>query len=449
MPFPFYDREDETQSLSRTARQVMEDCSRMIVLTGRRRIGKTTLCNHAFSSSSLRYLFFFISSEKTEAANLEAFWRDNAEALGMSSLPVKFASFAELLEFLLDLSLRMPMVLVMDEFQNCASAAPSFFSDLQRLWDKWRKQSKMLLVLTGSVASAMREITEGSGAPLFGRDNGKLLLRPFPTNVIKQVLADFNPQWKPEELLTLYTLAGGVPKYLELLMEAKRLTTEEMISYAVEPDSFFSTEGDVLLRTEFRREYSIYFGILERIAAGKTKRQELVSAFPSDISGQLYKLEEYFHLIQRENPVGRQIKAKNFRFVMADDYLHFWFRFIYPNLGLIQQGSTSRLVQKMLLELPDYTGRHVLERWFRTKFWESGNYTEVGPWWDASTKGENEIDIVAINPFDKEVVFAEVKRRKENLNLQLLKQKSFAFLAQNPACSKYAVRYEALSMEDM
>lgn len=118
-------------------------------------------------------------------------------------------------------------------------------------------------------------------------------------------------------------------------MEARKFTVEEMISYVIEPDSFFTTEGDILLRTEFRRDYSVYFGILERIASGKTKRQELVSAFPTDISGQLFKLEDYFHLIKRENPVGRQKNARNFRFVMADDYLHFWFRFIYPNLGLI------------------------------------------------------------------------------------------------------------------
>ena len=91
----------------------------------------------------------------------------------------------------------------------------------------------------------------------------------------------------------------------------------------------------------------------------------------------------------------------------------------------------------------------MLERWFRTKLWESGNFTEVGPWWDASGKGENEIDIVAINPFDKEVLFGEVKRRKSNIDLDLLKQKSFAFLSQNPEYRKYAVRYEACGMEDI
>lgn len=449
MPFPFYERKRELDVLSKMSEQAAGDCSRMLVLTGRRRIGKTTLCNRAFSESALKYLFFFISSEKTEAANLEAFWRDNAGFLGMDGLPVNFATFAELMEFLLQRSASTPLVLVIDEFQNCASVAPSFMSDLQRLWDKWRKRSRMLLVLTGSVASAMREITEGTNAPLFGRASAKLILQPFPTDVIKGILTDYHADWRPEELLTLYTLAGSVPKYLELLMEARKFTIEEMISYAIEPDSFFTTEGDRLLRTEFRRDYSVYFCILERIAAGKTKRQELVSAFPSDISGQLFKLEDYFHLIKRENPVGRQKNSRNFRFVMADDYLHFWFRFIYPNLGLIQQGSTARLERKILDELPDYTGRHVLERWFRTKLWESGNFTEVGPWWDASLKGENEIDIVAINPFDKEVLFGEVKRRKSNIDLDLLKQKSFAFLSQNPEYRKYDVRCEAYGMEDM
>ena len=129
----------------------------------------------------------------------------------MEGRAVNFATFAELMEFLLQRSISTPLVLVIDEFQNCASVAPSFMGDLQRLWDKWRKHSRMLLVLTGSAASAMREITEGTNAPLFGRASAKLILQPFSTDVIKQILTDYHADWRPEELLTLYTLAGGVP----------------------------------------------------------------------------------------------------------------------------------------------------------------------------------------------------------------------------------------------
>ena len=101
MPFPFYDRKRELEALLKMTEQAAGDCSRMLVLTGRRRIGKTTLCNRAFSVSALKYLFFFLRNEKTEPANLEAFWRDNAGLLGMDGLPVNFATFAALMEFLL------------------------------------------------------------------------------------------------------------------------------------------------------------------------------------------------------------------------------------------------------------------------------------------------------------------------------------------------------------
>ena len=120
---------------------------------------------------------------------------------------------------------------------------------------------------------------------------------------------------------------------------------------------------------------------------------------------------------------------------------------MYPALGLIEQGATNRLTEQVLAKLPNFTGRHVLEQWFRTKFMETGNFTLVGPWWDR--KGLNEIDLVAINPFDKEIVFAEIKRNKTHIDLAELRQKSFSFLAQVPGYSDFKPSYTALSLEDL
>ena len=85
--FPFYDRDEELAELKQRLEQVKAGSSQMLVLTGRRRIGKTTLVNQAFATGTTPYLFFFVSAEKTERGNLEAFWRDNAACLGLAEVP--------------------------------------------------------------------------------------------------------------------------------------------------------------------------------------------------------------------------------------------------------------------------------------------------------------------------------------------------------------------------
>lgn len=230
-------------------------------------------------------------------------------------------------------------------------------------------------------------------------------------------------------------------------MESGAVTQEQMIRAAIRPSSFFISEADVLFRTEFKSDYAVYFEILEKIAAGKTKRRELVSAMaPREISGQLLRLETFYNVIEKVRPVESS-KDSDYRFRIADDYIRFWFRFVYPYLGLIQQGATTRLQIKILEALPDYIGRTVLENWFRKKLSESGLYTVVGCWWDR--RGENEIDIVAVNPFDKEILFAEVKRDPRKIYLPGLEQKAYAFMAQTKRYKTFKLQVRGFSSADL
>ena len=213
MSFPFYDRVDESEWLKESLQQVINDCSRMLVITGRRRIGKTALVNHVFDKGSIPYIFLYVNKEMSPQGNLRAFWEDNAESLGLKNLDLGAKSFAALFKFLFERSETQPMVLVIDEFQNLETLEPSFFGELQKYWDRRRKKTRMLLVLTGSVATAMREITENINAPLYGRKDGQLMLQPFSTTTVKQILSDFNADYRPDDLLTLHMIAGGVAEF--------------------------------------------------------------------------------------------------------------------------------------------------------------------------------------------------------------------------------------------
>lgn len=447
MPFPFYDRDEELAALAEYARQVREDCSRLVVVTGRRRIGKTALVNHAFMGGDLPYYFLFVNAGDDEKGNVQRFLARYSEALGFEGFLPNISSFESLFEFLLKRSAASPMVVMVDEFQNCASVAPAFFGALQRLWDSWRKKSRMLLILTGSVASAMREIVENPSAPLFGRQSAQMRIQPFSTSVVSRIFRDYAPQGSPDDLLTLYAVTGGVPKYLEVMMESGAVTREGILRTAFGFGSYFENEASALFLTEFKSEYALYFRILKAIAGGKTKRSELVSQFsPQDISGHLYRLENYYRLISREYPVGIE-KSTQFRFRIPDRYILFWFRFIYPNAGLIEQMASGELIGNVLAQLPDYTGMKVLAGWFRAKLSETGHYSKVGAWWDR--KGENEIDIVAVNDFEKEILFAEVKRQKKNIDLGALQEKVYAFMGSVKLYRQYRPILKGWSLEDM
>lgn len=448
MAFRFYDRERETQWLGDAWRQVQEDCSRMLELTGRRRVGKTSLVNHLFEGKSAPYVFFYVNKDMTRQGNLEVFWEDNAKALGQENVPVKFDSVAAMFGYLLDQSEKMPMVVMIDEFQNLESVEPAFFGELQKLWDKRRKSTKMLLVLTGSVATAMREVVEEVNAPLYGRKNGQWMLQPFTTTTIKEILSDYRRNWRAQDLLTLYMLTGGVAKYIEELMEGGRTDSDAMLEYAMNPGSFFMTEGEVLLRTEFKSDYAVYFEILSKIAAGKTRRSEIVSAFDGvDIGSQLRKLEDVYRLIVRHEPIGGAQNNRGFRYEISDAFLQFWFQYIYPNRSLIERGDKARLMNRARRLLSDDLEHRVLPNFFRQVLFESGNYSEAGSWWDR--KGQNEIDIVAVNPFAKEILFAEVKLDRNQYDEAESKKKAYLFLASQTKYQAYAPRFECLSLDDI
>ncbi len=423
----------------------------MVVITGRRRVGKTTLVRRAFEELDAPCLYFFANAEKTERANVADFFAENAEKLGLEGLAPSL-TLRELLEFLFKRAQKTPLILVLDEFQNFKHMAPGFFGDLQNLWDKHRKTSKILLAAAGSVTSAMKEATEAPDAPLCGRPSAFIRLAPFSTSLLKAVYKECCQEsgtpYVPDNYLALWTLTGGVAKYVELLIEAECLTKEAMFAYAVDPSSFFVSEGTVLLHTEFKSDYATYFEILQQAARGRTRRRELVAHFPDrDISGQLLRLEEHYRLLYREMPFGSAAGARNYRLVLNDEFLRFWFRYVYGCAAMIENNNSGRVVEMMLDEFADFTGRFVLERYFRRQLLETGRFACAGSWWDR--RGQNEIDVVALDPVDKSLLFVEVKREEKRINLDVLRERAWEFLTHNAAYRTYAMRYEGRSLKDL
>ena len=387
----------------------------MTVLTGRRRIGKTSLVKKAFGDSSEAPMLYFFAARKTESALVGDFIRVIHNKMNVY-VPEGIRTMIALMRHLFELAKTINFNLVIDEFQEFQNINSSFFSDLQNLWDTFRTETHINLVLSGSALSMMRKIFTDAHEPLFGRADNIIHLRPFKISVLKEILNDYNPDFTNEDLLTLYAVSGGIPKYIELLCDNGHLISEDMLRFVTSNLSPFIEEGRYLLISEFGKDYGTYFSILQAIAEGKTTQSEIQNKLGGiAIGGHLEKLESVFNIINRYRPVMAKPGSKNtVRFRILDNFLRFWFRFIESNRSMVELDNYADLTESLLTSYPTYSG-YVLEQYFRQKLAEEGGFREIGSWWVPKLGLEaSEIDIVGIRTDNKSVLVAEVKRQKRN-----------------------------------
>ncbi len=443
----FYNRENEIAELKRICGLSFTQNSRMTVLTGRRRIGKTSLIKKAFENSDEPMLYFF-TGRKAEAVLVDDFVREIHDKLH-GYVPEGLKSVTGVLRHLFELAKTVRFTLVIDEFQEFMTVNPSVFSDLQNLWDSYRSDTRMNLVLSGSVMSMMRRIFTDAHEPLFGRADNIINLRPFKIRVIKEILKDYNPEYANEDLLALYSITGGIPKYIELLCDNGHVTAESMLRFSVSYMSPFIDEGRNLLITEFGRDYGTYFSILLAIAQGRTSQAEITASLGGTaIGGHLEKLENTYNILSKYRPVMSKPGSKNtVRFRISDNFLHFWFRFIERNRSMIELDNYDDLQDIVLRDYPTYSGL-TLEKYFRQKLTEEGGFREMGSWWEAKAgKEANEIDIVGIRTDGKSALVAEVKRNARNYDNKSFMGKVGHIKAK--ILSGYDIESRLYTMDDM
>jgi AAA+ ATPase superfamily predicted ATPase len=434
----FYDRKQEIRTLLDIRRKTGKT-AQFTLLTGRRRVGKTALLRNAFEKKDLLYLFV---SRKSEPLLCAEFQQDAQDALGIQ-IHGRIPSFRELFEALLIHGRTRRFTLVIDEFQDFSRINPSVFSDMQDIWDRYKDTSAVNLIVCGSIYSLLTKIFEDGKEPLFGRLTAKMALRPFTPSVIKRILRDHNPDYSSEDLLCLYMLSGGIPKYIELLMDAGATDADGMIRCVSGSGSPFLSDGRDILISEFGKDYSTYFSILQLIASGKTSQSAVDSVIGKATGAYFANLETDYALIERHQPLFSKPGSRNIRWRIKDHYLNFWFRFIYANQTLVELQRFDLLRERIRYDYRQYSGL-VLEDYFRLKLMEDGRYTAIGKFWDR--KGVNEIDVIAVNDMDRKALVAEVKRNKSDIDLSVLSSKALSLSGE---LSGYDISYRAFSMENM
>jgi len=433
----FYDRKDELKILGQLDSQAQKS-GKMTVITGRRRVGKTLLA--LYFSKDKSYLYLFVS-KKSESLLCNEYL---TEIKNKFDIPVigEINHFKDVFRLLLQIAEKKKFILIIDEFQEFYNINASVYSDIQNLWDQYKKKVRLHVIFIGSVYSLMLKIFENSKEPLFGRADRNLYIKPFKPEIIKEILIDYNV-YNTQSLFVTYILTGGMPKYLEILADNKKFTKDEIFDFILQKDSPFLFEGKNLLIEELGKEYGTYFSILEFLSTSKTSRNEIESLIGKNIGGYLDRLENNYDLISKVKPFDAKKSGRLQKYRINDNFLNFWFRFIHRNRSAVETESFSYIKKILERDFMTFSGLY-LEKIFREIIAETHDYNRIGNYWE---KGNlNEIDIVAVNDLEKKMLIAEVKINSDKINIEALKKKSEKLIK---SYNTYHIKYIGLSLENL
>ncbi|MBI5847200.1 MAG: ATP-binding protein [Nitrospirae bacterium] len=411
----FYNRKNELAELTKLYDQA-NTSARLTVITGRRRVGKTMLALEF--ARKQKHLYLFVSKKSEHLLCMEYL----EEIRKNFSIPVigEIKTFKEIFMLLIEYARKERFTLIIDEFQEFYNINPSVYSDIQHLWDVNKASCRLNLICIGSVYSLMHKIFEESKEPLFGRADRILFLRPFSIRDMYAVLKDHG-HTDGRTLFDCFAITGGMPKYLDILASNDVFQLDNMVDFILKDNSPFLNEGRSLLVEEFGKEYGTYFSILELIASGKTARTEIESVLEIHAGAYLAKLETDYALIAKLKPINAKPNSRLQKYRIVDNFLGFWFRFIFKNRSAVETGNFSYIREIINRDYSTYAGR-ILESFYQQIFAESGRYNRIGTYWERGN--QNEIDLVAVNDLRKEVVFADIKLDSSRINLKALKGKA-------------------------
>jgi AAA+ ATPase superfamily predicted ATPase len=433
----FYARERELSLLEKQYEQAT-DSSIMTVITGRRRVGKTYLARHYVEDKKNLYLFV---SKKPEILLCREFVDTIRESFDIPILG-EITDFRTVFKLILEIALKERIVVIIDEFQDFYNLNSSVYSDIQNLWDQYKEKAKIHLIFIGSIYSLMHKIFQNSKEPLFGRADRILYLKPFPPSALKKILED-QKSYSRDKLFIIYMITGGVPKYLDTLVKNRSFSSEEVLELYLQESSPLIDEGKTLLIEEFGKEYGTYFAILEMLSEGRTSRSEMESILEKDIGGYLEKLEVDYDLIQKRKPVNAKPTGRIQKYFIKDNFLSFWFRFIYKNRSAIENGNFAYIRRIIDKSIQSYSGP-VLEKLYQEIFVEGLQFNLIGNYWERGNR--NELDIVAVDDLEKKLVIAEVKMNRDKVRITGVKEKAVKLLKSYPG---YEVEFLGLGMQTL
>lgn len=399
----FINRKEELKTLNDEYKR--KDSS-FVVIYGRRRVGKTSLISHFIEDKPSIY---FLATEESEKENKRNFKNAVSDFLNNELLKkVDDISWESIFKEIVNKSKKERIIIVIDEFQYIGNSNKSFPSIMMKIWDNILKNENIMLIICGSLISMMYKQVLNYDSPLYGRRTAQINLKQIKF----EYFHEFNNELSMENQIMYYSLTGGVPKYIELL-NCKDNIYKTIEDKVLNVNSFLYAEPEFLLQKEVF-EIGTYFSILKTIASGCHKIGNIASAMSvqqTELTAYLRTLID-LELIERQVPITEEnpIKSKKGLYVIKDNFISFWFKFVYPYRYLLEQGQKAYVLNKIKNNYIDNHVAYVYEDICRQDMLKNiskyPTFNKLGKWWGDK---DVEIDIVAYDTFGNNIIFGECK----------------------------------------
>ena len=390
----------------------------MVVIYGRRRVGKTTLIDEFVKDKPVLY---FTAQQKTSRQNLELFSAAVYQAFSLPSSLPSFTSWADALSFVADragaASATQPLVFVFDEFPYAAEADPSLPSALQAAIDHKFKQTAAKIILCGSNEGFMESEVLGSKSPLYGRRTMQIHLQPFDYLDAARML----PGTSHQDLVAYYATFGGTPYYLSQI-DLSETYAENVRRLLFDTLGMLYEEPLMLLRQELH-EPARYNSVLDAIGSGNTSPTRIseYAGVNQNSIGKYLKVLSDLGIAEKVQPVGGGYASKSPMYRLRDPFFSYWYHFVSKYLGAIEEGAGRAAAAYTTAgqAFTTYIGKQfetICLQWVRRES-NAGALPfaalEFGQWWgtDPEAREEVDIDVVAANKMEREVLVGECKWR--------------------------------------
>jgi AAA+ ATPase superfamily predicted ATPase len=405
----FIDREIELKQIENHFRS---NKAELLIIYGRRRVGKTALLKEFTKGKNNIYFLADLNPDNFQIDRFSEMIYDYSKDPLLKTQ--KLTSWEAVFEYLSNLTRRRRIAVIIDEFPFLISVNKALPSILQRYWDEKFVSSKIMLILCGSYISIMEQEVLGYKSPLYGRRTGQIMLQPFDFFGF----ANFFKKLDIRKLVEYYSISGGIPAYINQFEGGN--IWREICQRILQTDSFLYNEVPFLLSEELREPRN-YFAILQAIAFGKTKLNDISQITKIESS----KLIRYLDILRDLRIVKREVpstetsphKSKKGLYRISDNFTKFWFRFVYPNKGYIESGDLDFVVHNKIKPFFDSFVGETFESVCIDFLKKGKRYTRIGRWWEKNI----EIDIVGIDE-NNYYTFGECKWSKKLIGTDILNE---------------------------
>jgi len=376
-------------------KKMKSEKAELLVIYGRRRVGKTYLLENSFDSP-----LFFTADLSSPKQLMNNFMNPLKKILDLPD-SLRISNWNEFFQFLANAvrTFKTKQAIIFDEFQYIPQKDDSFLSIFQKWWDKEFSKLPVVIVLCGSYVGMIEKIALSINSPIYGRRTGQYLVAPM--NFFDASL--FLKKMDIENRIKTYSVTGGIPLYLKEFSDYSNFS-KALKEKVLSPGEFLLEEGRFLTLEEFSRDPATYFDILKTVANGRTKPNEIsnLTEIPyKGIGTYLAKLVD-LKLLRKEFPFSLKKPRRTPLYFIDDEYLRFYFKFLYPHKELIYRGRSDYLIKIISKALPQFVS-FTFEKIAKQYLEKTIKPEKIGRWW---RKGE-EIDIVAI--CENALIVCEVK----------------------------------------